>query len=383
MGNAGPPGRSLDSGKHGTEAGRRRRIARARLARRAHCLDHRSRGGSRNRARGCGPQQEMVSGWAVPVRGGSDTLAVLEFYSRHRLREDREAMAAVETAAASLGQMLARSQDAAAPRSSTASRRSCSTRWPTASAASTASDWSALPIRPRPGCWARVLHALTGKPVHELLHGAAPADRTCGEDCPLRAATAQPAGASGDENIFRADGTSFPAEYFAHAHPRPGPLFRLRAQLPRHQPALRPRPPEGRVHLHRQPRAAHPAHVHPRRARPALFRHSRRGQRQGRQPAAHRPHQLRPPGAPHQRHPRPRTHPERPRAARLPPRAVGRDRPPGHRRHAARGRCGRRAVDPRHHPGGDRRRPRPPAAGASPTCSPTPSSSLRPTRRSP
>jgi hypothetical protein len=39
-------------------------------------------------------------------------------------------------------------------------------------------------------------------------------------------------------------------------------------------------------------------------------------------------------------------------------------RPPGHRRHAAGGRCRRRAADPRHHAGGDRRRPRPPAAGA-------------------
>ena len=55
--------------------------------------------------------QEMVSGWAVPVRAGSKVLAVLEFYCHFRLREDREAMAAVETAAASLGQMLARTQE--------------------------------------------------------------------------------------------------------------------------------------------------------------------------------------------------------------------------------------------------------------------------------
>ena len=38
-------------------------------------------------------------------------LAVLEFYCHFRLREDREAMAAIETAAASLGQMLARTQE--------------------------------------------------------------------------------------------------------------------------------------------------------------------------------------------------------------------------------------------------------------------------------
>ena len=42
---------------------------------------------------------------------GKQLLAVLEFYSSHKLREDRDAMAAIETAATSLGQMLARSQE--------------------------------------------------------------------------------------------------------------------------------------------------------------------------------------------------------------------------------------------------------------------------------
>ena len=55
--------------------------------------------------------QQMVSGWAVPVRFGNKVLAVLEFYCHFRLREDREAMAALETAAASLGQMLARTHE--------------------------------------------------------------------------------------------------------------------------------------------------------------------------------------------------------------------------------------------------------------------------------
>jgi hypothetical protein len=39
-------------------------------------------------------KQDMMSGWAVPVRAGNKVLAVLEFYCRFRLREDREAMAA-------------------------------------------------------------------------------------------------------------------------------------------------------------------------------------------------------------------------------------------------------------------------------------------------
>ena len=53
----------------------------------------------------------MVSGWATPVQVGNNVLAVLEFYCHLRLREDRETTAAMETVAASLGQMLARTRE--------------------------------------------------------------------------------------------------------------------------------------------------------------------------------------------------------------------------------------------------------------------------------
>jgi len=158
-------------------------------------------------------KQGMVSGWAVPVRGGSDTLAVLEFYSRHRLKEDREAMAAVETAAASLGQLLAHTQ--AHGRAEELSRQQ-EILLDSVAEGICGIDRIGNVTFANPAA-ARLLGAradvLIGKPVHELLHGAAPADRACGKDCPLRSATAQPAGASGDENIFRADSSSFPAEY--------------------------------------------------------------------------------------------------------------------------------------------------------------------------
>ena len=73
-------------------------------------------------------RHEMASAWAVPVRVGNKVLAVLEFYCHFRYREDREAMAAIETVASSLGQMLARSRrNGAGLKSSIASRRSCST----------------------------------------------------------------------------------------------------------------------------------------------------------------------------------------------------------------------------------------------------------------
>ena len=55
--------------------------------------------------------------------------------------------------------------------------------------------------------------SLTGKPVHELLHGSAAVGQQCGEECPLRLATGNRMVSAGEETIFRADGSSFPAEY--------------------------------------------------------------------------------------------------------------------------------------------------------------------------
>jgi len=157
--------------------------------------------------------QDMASGWAVPVRAGSRVLAVLEFYSRFKLREDREAMAAVETAAASLGQLLARSLESG--RADELSRQQeilldsvtdgiCGLdRNGKVSFANSAA--------------ARLLGAppdlLIGRTAHEILHDSAPSDRACDEDCPLRRTSSAPGSTSGEDNIFRTDGSSFPAEY--------------------------------------------------------------------------------------------------------------------------------------------------------------------------
>jgi PAS domain S-box-containing protein len=157
--------------------------------------------------------QEMVSAWATPVRSGARVLAVLEFYSRVRLREDREAMAAMEAAAASLGQLLARTQERG--RADELSRQQeilldsvtdgicgLDRNGRVSFANSAAAHLLGLPS-----------DALIGKPAHEILHGSAPGDRACDEDCPLRRTSAAPANASGEDNIFRGDGSSFPAEY--------------------------------------------------------------------------------------------------------------------------------------------------------------------------
>jgi PAS domain S-box-containing protein len=158
-------------------------------------------------------EHEMVSGWAVPVRAANKVLAVLEFYSRFRLLEDREAIAAVEIAAASLGQMLARSQESGRADDL---RRQQEILLDAVTDGICGLDREGRVRFANPAA-GRLVGAppdtLAGRPLHELLHGAALPDRACGEDCPLRKAAARSASAAGEENFFRADGSSFPAEY--------------------------------------------------------------------------------------------------------------------------------------------------------------------------
>jgi len=156
---------------------------------------------------------EMGSGWAVPVRVGNKTLAVLEFYSRFRLSEDGEALASVETVAASLGQMLARSNERG--RAEELSRQQ-EVLLDSVTDGICGIDRRGLVSFANPAA-ARLLGAdapsLTGKPVHDLLHGFASSNRKCSDDCPLRHASGQQKAAAGEDTIFRADGGSFPAEY--------------------------------------------------------------------------------------------------------------------------------------------------------------------------
>ena len=55
--------------------------------------------------------------------------------------------------------------------------------------------------------------SLIGRPVHELLHGFAPSGSRCGEDCPLRRTSSIRAASTGEDSLFRADGSLFPVEY--------------------------------------------------------------------------------------------------------------------------------------------------------------------------
>ena len=158
-------------------------------------------------------KHQMVSSWAVPVRVGNNVLAVLEFYSQFFLREDREAMAAIETAASSLGQMLARSEERGRAEEL---YRQQEILLDAVADGICGVDRRGLVSFANPAA-ARLLGSsatsLTGQEVHDLLHGFAPANLQCTDDCQLLRAASRHSAAAGEDNIYRADGSSFPAEY--------------------------------------------------------------------------------------------------------------------------------------------------------------------------
>lgn len=159
-------------------------------------------------------RSKMVSGWAAPVQVGNHVLAVLEFYCRTRIREDRETTAAMETVAGSLAQMLARTRER--ERAEELSRQQ-EILLGSVNDGICGVDRNGLVRFANPAA-ARLLGArpqnLIGKPIHQLVHGAAPPDKKCGEDCPLRRASGQRKSVTGEGTIFRSNGTGFPAEFF-------------------------------------------------------------------------------------------------------------------------------------------------------------------------
>jgi PAS domain S-box-containing protein len=158
----------------------------------------------------------MVSGCAVPVRVGKSVLAVLEFYCHYSRRENRESMAAVETVASSLGQMLARSYEQSRAEKLYRQQeilldtvadgiigldRNGKVRF--------ANRAAAQMLDTEPG-------KLTSRPVQELLHSVdATANQCSGVECALRQAASdvRDTAASGEDMIFRADGSSLRIEY--------------------------------------------------------------------------------------------------------------------------------------------------------------------------
>ena len=159
-------------------------------------------------------RHSMVSGWAVPVRVGNKVLAVLEFYCHFLLREDQEALAAIETVGASLGQMLARSRERGRAEEL---YRQQEILLDSVADGICGVDRHGMVSFANPAA-GRLLGAptagLTGKPVHDLLHGSARPGLRCGQDCALRAATERHVATAGEDTIYRTDGSPLPTEYF-------------------------------------------------------------------------------------------------------------------------------------------------------------------------
>jgi len=157
----------------------------------------------------------MVSGCAVPVRVGNRVLAVLEFYCRFGLRENRETMAAVEAVAASLGQMLARSQERLWAEKL---YRQQEILLNSVADGICGLDRNGLISFANPaasGLLGIATSSIAGKGVHDLLHGSAPEGSGCGEDCTLLRATGklQLMATSGEDTFFRIDGSPFRVDY--------------------------------------------------------------------------------------------------------------------------------------------------------------------------
>ncbi len=164
------------------------------------------------RSRSC-LRREMASGWATPVRVGKKVVAVIEFYCRFPLREDREAEAAVEAVAASLGQIETDRQER---RRNEELYRQQEILLESVADGICGVDRDGVISFMNPAA-GRLLAAdpstLIGMPIHDLLHGFAPAGSHCGENCPIRQAASHQTTSAGEENIYRSDGTAFPAEY--------------------------------------------------------------------------------------------------------------------------------------------------------------------------
>jgi PAS domain S-box-containing protein len=158
----------------------------------------------------------MVSGCAVPVRVGKSVLAVLEFYCHYSRRENRESMAAVETVASSLGQMLARSYEQTRAEKL---YRQQEILLDTVADGICGLDRNGK-VRFVNSAAARMLGMdpahLAGKSAHDLLHSAdATSNIFPGVEGALRRATQdmREAAASGEDTIIRADGSKLRIEY--------------------------------------------------------------------------------------------------------------------------------------------------------------------------
>ncbi|HEV2274628.1 MAG TPA: PAS domain S-box protein [Acidobacteriaceae bacterium] len=155
----------------------------------------------------------LVTGWGVPVRVGNQVIAVVEFFSREKQKEDREMMATVETVCASIGQFMARS--AQESRLEELNRQKESILNSVADGIfGTDSNGRIVFVNPAA---ASMLGAqpfdLIGRSVHSVVHEERRDHEICTDQCRTRRALLVREANSGQDVFYRKNGASFPVEF--------------------------------------------------------------------------------------------------------------------------------------------------------------------------
>ena len=155
----------------------------------------------------------LVTGWGVPVRVGNQVIAVVEFFSRQRQREDSEMMATVETVCASIGQFMARS--AQESRLEELNRQKESILNSVADGIfGTDSAGRIVFVNPAAASMLGA-HAfdLIGRTVHSVVHEERKGREKCSDQCRMGRAFMVREGSSGQDVFYRKNGASFPVEF--------------------------------------------------------------------------------------------------------------------------------------------------------------------------
>ena len=155
----------------------------------------------------------LVTGWGVPVRVGNQVIAVVEFFSRQKQREDSEMMATVETVCASIGQFMARS--AQESRLEELNRQKESILNSVADGIfGTDSAGRIVFVNPAAASMLGA-HAfdLIGRTVHSVVHEERKDRETCSDQCRTGRAFLVREGTSGQDVFYRRNGVSFPVEF--------------------------------------------------------------------------------------------------------------------------------------------------------------------------
>ena len=144
---------------------------------------------------------------------GNQVIAVVEFFSRQKQREDREMMATVETVCASIGQFMARS--AQESRLEELNRQKESILNSVADGIF-GTDSAGRIVFVNPAA-ANMLGAhafdLIGRTVHSVVHEERKGREKCSDQCRTGRAFMVREGSSGQDVFYRKNGASFPVEF--------------------------------------------------------------------------------------------------------------------------------------------------------------------------